>query len=153
MTHIYHLEEASLTQDSAVTIGVFDGVHLGHQALIKRFVAAAHEAARKAVVVTFYPHPDVVMHKIAGRYYLTTLEQKADLLLNLGADLVVTHAFNEDVRQMRAALFVERLIAHLRMKDVWVGVDFALGYQREGTVAFCAIRAVSAASQWKQLIS
>jgi riboflavin kinase/FMN adenylyltransferase len=76
------------------------------------------------------------LRHITGRYYLTTLEQKADLMLKLGVDLVVTHAFNDETRQMRAAVFVDRLIEHLRMKEVWVGADFALGYQREGTVAF-----------------
>jgi len=136
MAHIYQLEDAHLTQDTAVTIGIFDGVHLGHQALITRFVQAAYDAGQRAVVVTFYPHPDAVLRNISGRYYLTTLEQKADLMLNLGVDLVVTHPFNEATRQMRASVFADRLIEHLRMKAVWVGVDFALGYQREGNVAF-----------------
>jgi riboflavin kinase / FMN adenylyltransferase len=136
MTHLYQLEDAHLTQDSAVTIGVFDGVHLGHQTLLTHFVAAAHDNGRQAVVVTFYPHPDVLLRKITGRYYLTTLEQKADLMLKLGVDLVVTHPFNDETRQMRASVFVDRLIEHLQMKAVWVGADFALGYQREGNVAF-----------------
>ena len=103
MAHLYHLEDAHLTQDTAVSIGVFDGVHLGHQALLTRFVKAAHAAGRQAVVVTFYPHPDAVLRKITGRYYLTTLEQKADLMLSLGVDLVVTHPFDDETRQMRAA--------------------------------------------------
>lgn len=136
MTHIYQLEDAHLSHDAAVTIGVFDGVHLGHQTLLKRFVTAAHQAEQKAVVVTFYPHPDVVIHKITGRYYLTTREQKADLMLGLGVDLVVTHPFNDETRQMRAAQFVDRLIKHLRMKHLCIGKDFALGYQREGNVDF-----------------
>lgn len=136
MTHLYHLEDAHLTEDTAVTIGVFDGVHLGHQALITQFVEAARATGRQAVVVTFYPHPDVVLKNITGRYYLTMLEQKADLMLALGVDVVVTHPFNDETRQMRASVFVDRLIEHLRMKSVWVGADFALGYQREGNVAF-----------------
>lgn len=136
MTHIYRLEDAYLTQDAAVTIGVFDGVHLGHQTLLKRFVAAAHRQGQQAVVVTFHPHPDVVLHKITDRYYLTTPEQKAALMLQLGVDVVVTHPFDDTIRQMRASVFVEQLLTHLRMKSVWVGPDFALGYQREGNVAF-----------------
>ncbi len=136
MTHIYQLEDAHLTHDSAVTIGVFDGVHVGHQALLTQFTNSAHDAGRQAVVVTFYPHPDVVLRGLTGRYYLTTPEQKAELMLTLGVDLVVTYPFNDDTRQMRAAQFVERLLTHLNMKSVCVGADFALGYQREGTVAF-----------------
>lgn len=136
MTHIYQLEDARMTQDSAVTIGVFDGVHRGHQALIARFVAAARAAGRTAAVVTFLPHPDVLLRGVTGRYYLTTPEQKADLMLARGVDLVVTHPFDETTRQMRAATFITRLLEHLRMRDVWVGEDFALGYQREGSAAF-----------------
>ena len=61
MTHIYSLTEANLHEHSIVTIGVFDGVHKGHQHLIKRLVDEAHTTGRLAVVLTFFPHPDVVL--------------------------------------------------------------------------------------------
>ncbi|MFN8376136.1 MAG: hypothetical protein U0694_25090 [Anaerolineae bacterium] len=88
--HIYKLADAQLEQPSMVTIGVFDGVHRGHQHLIKRLVQEAHAAGRAAVVLTFFPHPDVVLRGLKGRYYLTSPEQRAELLLSLGVDCVVT---------------------------------------------------------------
>lgn len=134
MQHITRLEDAKLDSPTLVTIGVFDGVHRGHQSLIKRVVAAAQEAGQQSVVLTFAPHPDVVLRNITGRYYLTTPAQRAQLMGELGVDVVVTHPFNEAIRQIRAHSFVDKLLQYLKMKTLWVGKDFALGYQREGTV-------------------
>jgi riboflavin kinase/FMN adenylyltransferase len=136
MRHFFHLTEAALSQPSVVTIGVFDGVHRGHQHLIGKLVQAAHASHRLAVVLTLFPHPDRVLRKIEGRYYLTSPTQKADLLGNLGVDLVITHPFDDEVRQIRAAAFMDLLIDRLHMNSLWVTRDFALGYQREGNFAF-----------------
>ena len=136
MKHVYGLSELYSEQPSLVTIGVFDGVHRGHQMLIRRLVEDAHRGARQAVVLTLFPHPDVVLRGETGRYYLTTPEQKAELLGALGVDLVVTHPFDESVRQVRAADFVDQLREHLNMTRLWVTADFALGHHREGNFAF-----------------
>lgn len=136
--HIYGLENARLDRPSMVTIGVFDGVHAGHRHLITQLVRDAHAAGYLAVVLTFFPHPDVVLRGLSGRYYLTNPEQRAEQLLKLGVDFVVTHPFNEQTRQVRAADFVDQLLRHLRVKVLRVGTDFAMGYRREGDVPFLA---------------
>ncbi len=136
MVHLRSLEEAKPDSDSLVSIGVFDGVHLGHQNLIGRLVQKANESGRASVVVTFFPHPDKVINEASGRYYLTTPERRAELILQLGVDMVVTLAFDADFRQLPAADFVDQLVANLRIKELWVGADFALGFQREGDVRF-----------------
>ena len=94
MNHLYNLQDVDLAQRSVVTIGVFDGVHLGHQHLIRRLVEEAHSSHHLAVVVTFFPHPDVVLRGLHGRYYLTTPEQRPDLLGALGIDCVTTLTFD-----------------------------------------------------------
>lgn len=134
--HIYNLTNARLPRPSQVTIGMFDGVHLGHQDVIRKLVLDARQAHRLAVVLTFFPHPDVVIRGLTGPYYLTPPEQKASLLLDLGVDYVITHTFDDTVRQMRAADFVDQLRTHLNMAGLMVGSDFALGYKREGNVEF-----------------
>ena len=136
MRHVGHLAEAKLKGPSVVAIGVFDGLHTGHQALIKRLIDQAHASRRLAVVVTFFPHPDKLLRSVDKRYYLMRPEHRASLMLELGVDCVVTHPFNAETRRMKAADFVEQLVRHLRMKELWVGADFALGYRREGNVAF-----------------
>ncbi|MEM9951199.1 MAG: bifunctional riboflavin kinase/FAD synthetase [Chloroflexota bacterium] len=138
MIHVRQLSEITLEQPSMVTIGVFDGVHRGHQELIRHLVAEAHSNNRKAVVLTFHPHPDVVLQGITERYYLTTPDQRATLLGEMGVDVVVTHAFDETVRDMRAEEFVDTLISSLQMTCLRVGSDFALGYEREGDVDYLA---------------
>ena len=136
MIHLRHLGEAQIETESIVTIGVFDGVHIGHRTMIGRLVEEAHASNRLAVVLTFHPHPDTVLHDVEPRYYLTTPEQRAQLLSTLGVDVVITHPFDHDIRHIRAGQFVEQLVKHLHLKELWVGADFALGYEREGTVEF-----------------
>lgn len=136
MRHIYSLAEANLSQPSVVTIGAFDGVHRGHQYLIGKLLDHAHAVGHVPVVLTFYPHPQMVLKGFEPGFYLTLPEDKARLLGDLGVELVVTHPFNEEVRHIRAANFVDRLLHHLNMRALWVGEDFAMGYQREGNVAF-----------------
>ena len=134
--HLRSIHDASLDNDSVVTIGVFDGVHRGHQALMKQLARRARQTNRKAVAVTFFPHPDKVLRRAEQRYYLTHPDQRARLLLDLGIDLVITHPFDEATRSLRAAEFVRLLVRHLNMRELRVGAEFALGYQREGDIAF-----------------
>ncbi len=136
MRHLRNLSHARLETDSVVTIGVFDGVHRGHQALASELVQRARQSGRKAVVVTFFPHPDKVLAKTAAQYYLTPPDERAELLLGLGIDLVISHPFDAATRQLRAADFVSLLLRHLRMRELRVGAEFALGFQREGDIAF-----------------
>ncbi len=136
MKHLRRLEDAKLDADSLVTIGVFDGVHLGHQQLIQRLVDSARASGNKAIVLTFYPHPDKLLEQVKTRYHLTTPEKRAELLLNLGVDLVITHPFDEETRRLQAAEFVDLLVTNLRIREIWVGADFALGFQRQGDVRY-----------------
>lgn len=134
--HIQSLAQAHLDRPSIITVGVFDGVHRGHQFLIKQLVEEAHATNRAAVVLTFFPHPDVLIRGVEGRYYLTTPEERAHCLIELGVDIVVTHPFTEKTRHMRATDFVDQLLEHLQMSTLWATSDFAMGYKREGNIEF-----------------
>lgn len=138
MQHVLRLEDLTLppNKKSMVTIGVFDGLHRGHQYLIQQLVQEAHQSGNLAGVMTFHPHPDEIVHGKTGRFYLTTVEERAELMAGLGVDYLVTHPFNRDVMKIRAADFVDRLLKSMQLCCLWVGADFALGYKREGNVAF-----------------
>lgn len=136
MKHLFGLATAQLDQPSLVTIGVFDGVHRGHQHLLRQLVAHARANGLQAVVQTFFPHPDVVLRGLTGRYYLTSPEQKLALLAELGVDVTVTQTFDEALRRMRASEYLDLLLSRLNMRALWVGPDFALGHHREGDVAY-----------------
>jgi riboflavin kinase/FMN adenylyltransferase len=124
-----------------VTIGVFDGVHRGHQRLITDMVKEAHLADSTAVVLTFEPHPAVTLRAEDDRpsrppLLLTTVEERAELLSTLGLDLLVVLSFTIDTVRIPAADFVDMLMRHLHMAELWGGADFALGHRREGDMPF-----------------
>lgn len=134
--HVEQLTEITKTLDREPTylaIGSFDGVHRGHQALLQQLSAAARRDGVRSAVLTFFPHPKRVIQNLTGPYYLARREDRVALLAQQGVDLIITHPFNETVRQTRAAAFVDELIATLDMRQLWGGY-FALGYQREGDI-------------------
>lgn len=116
-----------------VAIGSFDGVHLGHQAVLKSMVEAAQKVGAQTAVLTFFPHPRRVIQNLTDPYYIATLEDRVKWIAELGVNIVITQPFNEAVRSTRAADFVRQLRDHLNMRQLWGG-DFALGYKREGDV-------------------
>jgi len=133
MKHIHSIEELSM-QNSHVTIGVFDGVHRGHQQIIQKLVSTAHENKAPAVVLTFHPHPKSV---VAGQEIkcLTTPEERAGLLGRLGVDFAITQPFTTELSTVPAHEFMSRLKKSLGLKHLLIGHDFALGKAREGDAA------------------
>lgn len=135
MLHLQSLEGIQL-KDTWLTIGTFDGVHLGHQAIVRKLVNQAHAAGSQAVVLTFYPHPAVVIGKRNNPSYLTTPEERAAMLEDLGVDVVITFPFTPKVSQFSADEFISLLKSHLDFHHLMVGPDFALGHDRIGDIQY-----------------
>jgi riboflavin kinase/FMN adenylyltransferase len=133
MQHIETLENVYL-ENAWLTVGSFDGVHLGHQELLENLTAGAHSVGAPAVVLTFDPHPASVLRPNKSPPFLTTLKERVELLNALGIDLVITHPFNRKVASQSAEDFLIRLKKHLGFKHFWVGHDFAMGRDREGDI-------------------
>ncbi len=133
MQHYRSLEEVDL-QNSWLTVGVFDGVHRGHQEIIKRLTTGAHANEAPAVVLTFDPHPASVL---TGKELkcLTLPDERASLLGELGVDVVVTEHFTRELSAVSAHDFMLRLMRHLGLRHLLIGYDFALGKGREGNAA------------------
>ena len=134
MDVIGDITKASLRQETILTIGAFDGVHRGHQALIKGVVERARATDRLAAVITFHPHPAMALAPQRAPRYLTTPGEKMALLEGLGVDLTVLLPFNRRVAAMSAHDFMAMVSRHLRVRELWVGPDFGLGHNREGNV-------------------
>lgn len=132
---VNHLSEVEGREPTFIAIGSFDGVHLGHQEVLRKMVGRARQSGARSAVLTFFPHPKRVLLGLQGRYYLSTLPERVAMLGELGIDLIITSSFNEEVRRTRAADFVDQLCRFLNMKQLWGG-DFALGYKREGDIPF-----------------
>jgi len=131
--HYRSLEEVSLN-NSWLAVGVFDGVHRGHQKIIKRLVGGAHENGVTAVLLTFDPHPAKVFGR--GDIKLLTLPgERARLLGNFGVDVVITHPFDTELANVTAFDFMKRLKTQLGLDHLILGYDSALGKNREGNPA------------------
>jgi riboflavin kinase / FMN adenylyltransferase len=117
------------------TVGTFDGVHLGHQQLLRALVDDAHTRGVPSVVITFFPHPRVVLGRTPV-LYLTLPDEKAHQLELLGVDILVVLAFNMQTIQTSATEFVQHMIERLRMVSLWIGADFALGKGRQGDASY-----------------
>lgn len=141
MQVFHNLTQPISEQSTVLTIGAFDGVHLGHQQLIRTVVKSARANDYRSALVTFFPHPNVVLGR-AEPFYLTSNEEKLEQLERLELDVVVVAEFTQETAHTRAAQFVDLLIENLHMRQMWIGHDFALGYKREGNMAFLQARGV-----------
>ncbi|MCB0256696.1 MAG: bifunctional riboflavin kinase/FAD synthetase [Anaerolineae bacterium] len=131
----YHdLPDPPFTTPSNLTIGNFDGVHLGHQALIAALIADARAAGRQAGLLTFHPHPAAVLRPDADHQYLTTIDQRLAIFEALGLDYAVVYPFTRATAATPARQFMARLRETLSLATLLVGPDFALGRNREGDV-------------------
>jgi riboflavin kinase/FMN adenylyltransferase len=130
MQHYRSLKQVSL-ENSWLTIGVFDGVHRGHQQILKRLTTGAHEGGAPAVLLTFEPHPA----RLFGRReikLLTLPDERAELLGSLGVDVVITHTFDQDVANTTAFDFMQQVKSQLRISHLILGYDSTVGKNREG---------------------
>ncbi len=132
MQIVEELARLTPNREVALTIGVFDGVHLGHQHLLSQVMETAGEQKILSGVVTFYPHPRQVIYQEEPVPYLCTLDERVEILKSLGIDLIATLSFTPKLARTEAREFVSLIQEHLRMKELVVGPDFALGRGREG---------------------
>ena len=136
MEVLHHPGECVSSRPSAVTIGAYDGVHLGHQMVIERVRRVAADLGVGSAVVTFDMHPASVVRPDSAPKLLTDLEQKIELLEQTGIDSVLIVRFDESRAHESPADFVrEVLVGCLSTRAVVVGHDFHFGYKRRGNVA------------------
>jgi riboflavin kinase/FMN adenylyltransferase len=131
IVHVKTLADVTDRQPTYLALGSFDGVHRGHQAILRKMVGAAQIAGVRSAVLTFFPHPKRVIQELPARYYINTLEDRLALLSAQRVDMVIAHPFNDAVRNIQATDFVDQLRDSLDMCQIWGG-NFAFGYRREG---------------------
>lgn len=126
-------------RQGALALGNFDGVHLGHQAVIGRAVAIAHAEGRPALVATFDPHPSRLFRPDTPPFSLTSLDQKIRLFTELGADGAIIIPFNRELAALSAQDFIQQwLIERLGVAHVITGEDFTFGQARSGNARILA---------------
>lgn len=135
MREITDITTFTTQQPTVLTIGTFDGVHLGHQKIIERVVTTARQEGLLATIFTFFPHPRMVVQHDKSLKLIHTLEEKKQLLQQLGVDLLVVQPFNEAFAQLTAEEFVSTiLVQHLNVKKVIIGYDHRFGRNRTANI-------------------
>lgn len=134
MNLVHGLPQPINEYPTVMTIGVFDGVHRGHQHLIGSAVRRARELGAQSAVLTFDPHPDHVLHPDRKQRYLCSFERRAELIEQLGVDVLVVLPFTEATKSLSAQEFIAHICGALQLRELHVGHDFALGRKREGNV-------------------
>jgi riboflavin kinase/FMN adenylyltransferase len=132
----HHISELSNLTNSIVTIGTFDGVHLGHQQIIKRLVELKKKQGGEIVLFTFAPHPrKVLFPEQSDLKLITTTQEKCELLQQFGVDHVLVYPFTKAFSQMQAQDYISDIIAKgLKTKTLVIGYDHRFGSNREGNI-------------------
>jgi riboflavin kinase / FMN adenylyltransferase len=129
------LDGFRLDRDSLITIGVFDGVHLGHKYLISQLKELAGQQGLRSIVITFRQHPQEILTPKSRPPFLTDATEKTRLLQNEGVDAVIVLSFNTELSGLSAREFILLLQNTLHMRGLVIGPDFALGKNHEGNIS------------------
>ena len=136
MKVVQDIQNYSSDTKSILTIGTFDGVHVGHQKIIKALVKEAHNKKLLANVLTFFPHPRMVLQKDVQIKLIDTLAEKETFLRELGVDTLIIHPFSKEFSRLSALEFTrDILVNQLKISELFIGYDHRFGKNREATVA------------------
>ena len=128
-------DNADILRPTVLTLGVFDGLHLGHQLIMRTVVERARELRVVPTVITFDPHPRAVLHPESSPPFLQTLDQKVEGFGVLGIEQTIVVRFTREFSQIRAADFLKDIVKdRLHAQEVYLGRGFAFGHNREGNI-------------------
>ena len=116
------------------TIGAFDGIHKGHKHLIQSMVHNAKKNHAKTMVITFHPHPAVVLRAIPLPFYITSPDEKEIIFRSLGIDQIISVNFNHSMANQTPKQFLDPILDVYPITQFWLGNDFALGINRSGDI-------------------
>jgi len=132
---IHAISNFSSEEKSFVTIGTFDGVHFGHQQIIKKLVNEAKKERGKSVLLTFFPHPRMVLQKDSSLELINTIDERSELLEKTGLDYLIIHPFSKEFSRLSALSFVrDVLVNQLNTSKLIIGYDHHFGKNREGNI-------------------
>ncbi|KAB1158956.1 bifunctional riboflavin kinase/FAD synthetase [Tenacibaculum aiptasiae] len=135
MEIIHSIFDFKPTQKSIVTIGTFDGVHIGHQKIIQELIDEAKSSNKKSVLLTFFPHPRMVLQKDVSIKLINTIDERAKHLEDLGLDYLIIHPFSKEFSRLTALDFVrDILVNQLNTSKLIIGYDHHFGKNREGNI-------------------
>lgn len=128
-------DNAEIVRPTVLSLGVFDGLHLGHQLIVKTVVQRAHACGAIPTIITFDPHPRAVLHPESAPPLLQTFDQKVEAFGVLGIEQVIVIRFTREFSRIRAEDFLREIVCErLQAREVYLGRGFAFGHGREGNI-------------------
>lgn len=135
MVTIQNISKFDNLQATAITIGTFDGVHIGHKKLLDRLINDAKILNLKSTVLTFFPHPRMVLQQDANIKLLNTIEEKCKILEEIGLDYLMIYPFSKEFSRLSATEFVEEILVEgLNSKKIIIGYDHRFGRNRNADI-------------------
>ena len=135
MVTVQGISQFNSLENTAITIGTFDGVHIGHKRILERLINNAKKRGTKSTVLTFFPHPRMVLQKDADLKLLNTLSEKQHILREMGLDYLIIHPFTKEFSRLSALEFVrDVLVNKLKVKSVVIGYDHRFGRNRNASI-------------------
>ena len=135
MKIIHSISNFISKESSFVTIGTFDGIHIGHQKILKDLIGSAKKDGKKSVLLTFFPHPRMVLQQNVSIELLNTIKEKSALLEKMGLDYLIIHPFSKEFSRLTALDFVrDVLVNQLNTSKLIIGYDHHFGKNREGNI-------------------
>jgi riboflavin kinase/FMN adenylyltransferase len=123
------------SKKTIVTIGTFDGVHIGHQKIIKKLIQETKNADCESLILTFFPHPRMVLHKTSTIKLLNTIGEKSCLLEKMGLDNLIIHPFDKEFSNLTAEEFVKTILVNiLNIQKIIIGYDHRFGKNRVANI-------------------
>ncbi len=135
MITVQNISKYDKKEPTAVTIGTFDGLHIGHMKILDRLIKSADALGLKSMVLTFFPHPRMVLQQDAHIQLLNTIDEKIDILERTGLDYLIIHPFTKAFSRLSARDFVrDILVNELRTKKIIIGYDHRFGRNRNANI-------------------
>ena len=130
-----NLKSYSSEKESVLTIGTFDGIHIGHNKILKTLVEESKKNKLSSLIITFFPHPRMILQKSNEIKMIDTMDEKIHLLEKAGIDNLIIHPFDHNFSKIRAKDFVEDILVNkLKIKQIIIGYDHRFGKDREASV-------------------
>ena len=131
MKRINAIDNFFINSPTILTLGTFDGVHKGHQKILKKLISEAKKSNLKSVVLTFFPHPRIVLNPGSTLKLINTIEERSKLIENSGIDILITHPFDKTFSELSPENFVKKiLVDKLKIKKILIGYDHKFGKNR-----------------------
>ena len=135
MITVHSISKYTAQEPVAITIGTFDGVHIGHKKILEKVINHAKDANLKSAVLTFFPHPRMVLQKDTDIKLLNTITEKQMILAKMGLDVLVIHPFTKAFSRLTATEFVRDLLVNkLKSKKIIIGYDHRFGRNRTANI-------------------